>query len=51
VTRDIDLGKEDEAPMYWIIPAHAAKRLITKNNQIITSKIDEYLERWELLDG
>jgi hypothetical protein len=45
----VDVGKEAEAPRYWIIPATEANRLIT-NQQLRTKDVAEYEDRWDLLD-
>jgi hypothetical protein len=45
----VDLGKETEAPRYWVIPAEAANRLIA-NEQLRTRDVTEFENRWDLLD-
>ena len=45
----VDLGTDDEAPLYWVIPTLVAVGLIT-NEQIRTKDVDEFQGRWDLLD-
>jgi hypothetical protein len=44
----VDLGTEDEAPCYWVIPTLVAVELIT-NEQIRTKDVEEFQDRWDLL--
>lgn len=46
----VDLGDKDEEPRYWIIPAATAASLI-KSEQIRTNEIDDYENRWDLLEA
>ena len=45
----VDIGAEGEMPRYWVIPTVAAVSLI-KHDQIRTKDIDEFEDRWDLLD-
>lgn len=45
----VDLGEDDEPPLYWIIPARTAQKLTT-DNQIRDKDVEEFQNRWELLD-
>jgi hypothetical protein len=45
----VDLRRENESPLYWIIPATKALSLV-HNEQIRTREIDEFLDRWDLLE-
>lgn len=45
----VDLGSDDEAPRYWVVPASDANRLVT-NQQLRTKDISVYENRWDLLD-
>ena len=47
----VDIGDEGDAPEYWILPARTARKLMTQNNQILTRDVDEFLDRWDLLDS
>ena len=44
----VDIGEVDEAPEYWVIPAGIANGLI-KSEQIRTSDVEEFRDRWDLL--
>jgi hypothetical protein len=44
----VDLGTEDEAPLYWVIPTLVADELII-NEQIRTKDVEEFQDRWDLL--
>lgn len=44
----VDLGAEDEGPVYWVIPTLEAVGLIV-NEQIRTRDIDEFQDCWDLL--
>jgi hypothetical protein len=44
----VDLGTNDEAPLYWVIPTLVAVDLIT-NEQIRTKDVEEFQDRWDLL--
>lgn len=46
----VDLGGEDESPLYWIIPARTAQKLIT-NNQVRDRDVEEFQSCWDLLDS
>jgi hypothetical protein len=46
----VDLGGEGETPRYWVIPTLVAAGLI-KSEQIRTSDVAEFEDRWDLLDG
>lgn len=45
----VDLGADDEAPKYWVVPSATVAELITEHNQIRTKDISQYAERWDLL--
>jgi hypothetical protein len=44
----VDLGTDEEAPLYWVIPTLVAVDLIT-NDQIRTKDVEEFHDRWDLL--
>lgn len=45
----VDIGDVDESPQYWVVPAGVASSLI-KSEQIRTSDIEDFRDRWDLLD-
>ena len=45
----VDLGAEDETPLYWVIPTLVAVNLVT-NEQIRTKDVEEFQDRWDLLE-
>ncbi len=45
----VDLGDEDQPPLYWVLPARVAQRLAT-SDQIRTTDVENYEDRWESLD-
>jgi hypothetical protein len=44
----VDLGDDENPPLYWIIPTTVASGLI-RNEQIRTGDIGESRDRWDLL--
>ena len=44
----VDLGTENEAPLYWVIPTLVAAELIT-DEQIRTKDVEEFQDRWDLI--
>jgi hypothetical protein len=44
----VDLGDEDEGPLYWIIPAATAQGLYV-GEQIRLRNVEEFEGRWDLL--
>jgi hypothetical protein len=46
----VDIGDEGDAPAYWIVPARTALKLLT-NGQIRTKDVEEFRDRWNLLDS
>ncbi|MGO9898750.1 MAG: hypothetical protein ACLP0J_03415 [Solirubrobacteraceae bacterium] len=44
----VDLGTENEAPLYWVIPTLVAAELIT-SEQIRTKDVEAFQDRWDLI--
>jgi hypothetical protein len=47
----VDIGDEDESPFYWIVPARIAHTRLINNQTMKTKDVEEFRDRWDLLDG
>lgn len=52
----VGLGRDDQAPRYWIVPARRAAELVVRgagrpwDNKLYARDVEEYKDAWKLLE-